>query len=580
MKAIVNSQQNTFHDRPRDLETYSSAITLSDMEIFIFPELLYSLLLANIMSPRIWAWRDDPWFKGIEKLNPYRRILRLKQYIIDHYEFNLDLDTWGLTAKDKELSRFRGFVDEDTLRRSNALFGYEGDKYYFDIDIRRHFGLDKYTSDIIPYWKTETVEAMDAFRHQEGYTHGAGECVSLSTLYAAALFIVCRIPLDDIFLLATPLHSQNFVDVKDGIITNNRRIVSRNMWFNGTELTVKAQRAIRNEQITIVAHNTGYVHVAQPEASMDREAYARLKNKLKSFLVTDVNAEIVANFLRQESKLQTCFQIVGECHGKTRYIPAERVYAYEHNSSFRVSDNTREKLLAEIDEDEFYRQPIQDRISMNIFEDFFKSHKIDLSKEEDIARLRAQFKCDNANAHKILENLIAFCRIEPRFPDQESEKQFVPSDAIQCSPDQSREEIIAYLDSIRATHRVADLAFYAYRDMTRTEWTPFLKAAMERNPVCVEATHKWTDTQLMERLGAMVNESIYDGPRLAQPDEVWNYQRGDGIERALMLANILKVRDPEKTIHLDITEEHVVLTAGSVRVDWPSAKQLVATLDL
>jgi len=47
-----------------------------------------------------------------------------------------------------------------------------------------------------------------------------------------------------------------------------------------------------------------------------------------------------------------------------------------------------------------------------------------------------------------------------------------------------------------------------------------------------------------------------------------------------MLANILKVRDPEKTIHLDITEEHVVLTAGSVRVDWPSAKQLVATLDL
>jgi hypothetical protein len=45
------------------------------------------------------------------------------------------------------------------LKQSNALFGYEGDKYYFDIDIRKHFGLDKYDSDIIPYWKTETVEA-------------------------------------------------------------------------------------------------------------------------------------------------------------------------------------------------------------------------------------------------------------------------------------------------------------------------------------------------------------------------------------------------------------------------------------
>lgn len=33
------------------LEKYSSAATLSDMEIFVFPELMYSLVLANIMSP-------------------------------------------------------------------------------------------------------------------------------------------------------------------------------------------------------------------------------------------------------------------------------------------------------------------------------------------------------------------------------------------------------------------------------------------------------------------------------------------------------------------------------------------------
>ena len=33
------------------LEKYSSAFTLSDMEIFIFPQLFYPLVLANIMSP-------------------------------------------------------------------------------------------------------------------------------------------------------------------------------------------------------------------------------------------------------------------------------------------------------------------------------------------------------------------------------------------------------------------------------------------------------------------------------------------------------------------------------------------------
>ena len=40
----------------RELELYSSAVTLSDMEIFVFPELMYSLVLANIMSPRLWKW--------------------------------------------------------------------------------------------------------------------------------------------------------------------------------------------------------------------------------------------------------------------------------------------------------------------------------------------------------------------------------------------------------------------------------------------------------------------------------------------------------------------------------------------
>ncbi len=50
--------------------------------------------------------------------------------------------------------------------------------------------------------------------HRPGYRTGAGECVSLSTLYAAALFVVCGIPLEDIYLMATPLHSQNFIDVQ------------------------------------------------------------------------------------------------------------------------------------------------------------------------------------------------------------------------------------------------------------------------------------------------------------------------------------------------------------------------------
>ena len=149
MHSDLNPQ---FSDR-KTLEKYSSAFTLSDMEIFIFPELFYPLVLANIMSPVLWQWLDDPWFRDIGKRNFNSKVNRIKQYIIQNYVFNLDLSTWGLTSKTREIARFSSFFDIEMLKQSNALFGYEGDKYYFNIDIRKHFGLDKYNSDIIPYWK-------------------------------------------------------------------------------------------------------------------------------------------------------------------------------------------------------------------------------------------------------------------------------------------------------------------------------------------------------------------------------------------------------------------------------------------
>ena len=259
--------------KPEQLEKYSSAITLSDMEIFVFPELMYSLVLANIMSPIIWRWRQEDCFKKLEGKSSYKKLMRLKQYVMDEYEFNLDLETWGLTSQAKELKRFEKIISPEEIARSNALFGYAGDKYYFDVDIRKHFGLDKYDGDIIPYWKTETVEAMDAFRLKEGYKSAAGECVSLAALYAAAAFVVCGIALEDIYMVLTPLHSQNFIDISDGVLTNNRRLVTRSMWFNGTAISNKAQRALRNENVTIVAHNSGHIHCLYDDATIDEKAY-------------------------------------------------------------------------------------------------------------------------------------------------------------------------------------------------------------------------------------------------------------------------------------------------------------------
>ena len=414
--------------RPISEEEKSAAATLSDMEIFIFPELMFSLVLANILSPRLWRWRDLDWFAGVRDMRPKKRLQRLRQHIMDNYTFNLDLETWGLTTQERELKRFEPFLSSDEIAKSNALFGYQGDVYYYDIDIRRHFGLDKYTSDVIPYWKTETIEAMDAFRHKSGHLVGAGECVSLAGLYAAAAFVVCGLPLESIYLMATPLHSQNFVDVDSGILTNNRRLVTRAMWSNGTVISQQARRALEHERVTIVSHATGYMHLLYPEATIDPAAYARFSDRLRAFLVPPDDAE--------------------------------------------------DKRL-----------------------------------------------------------------VEPRLPDA-SRVNFVSTDEpLGLTPDMGYSEISDRLKALRKTNRAAALAPYAAHELGETESAPFVKAALERCPVSKSALE---GKDVVSLVAELPGESIYDGAsRCASPDEVWNFGRGDGLEKCLLVANALSLAEGE-----------------------------------
>ncbi|MHC4426033.1 MAG: hypothetical protein ACYSYV_08060, partial [Planctomycetota bacterium] len=497
------------------LEKYTSAITLSDMEIFVFPELMYSLVLANIMSPIIWQWRELDCFKKLEGKSKYRKLMRLKQFIIDEFEFNLDLETWGLTSKSKELKRFEKYISPRDIAKSNALFGYHGDKYYFDVDIRRHFGLDKYDNDIIPYWKTETVEAMDAFRLKEGYKTGAGECVSLAALYVAAAFIVCGIPLEDIYMILTPLHSQDFIDLQDGLLTNNRRLVTKTMWFNGTAISNKAQRALRNENVTIVAHNSGYVHCLYKDATMDKGLYKEFADKLDTYLTTELSLSAFANFLRTCHEYQKCFQVCCDCHGQAQFIRAEVLFHYEHGSNYRVGDKTLSKLLAEVSDEDFAPYQLPGRIRCDQLEEFVEREKPDLRSTEGKSALRKFIEPAIADAQQFVGKLADFVHEIP--------------------VERSRAQTLAYLQQKRQSNATADLAFYAYRDMESCDWVPFVKAAVERNPVSTEMASSMSVEQVYAWLGQMKNISIYDGKRLAQPDEVANYRTGDGLEKAFLL---------------------------------------------
>jgi len=560
-----------FSDR-KILEKYSSAFTLSDMEIFIFPELFYPLVLADIMSPELWKWRADPWFTDIEKKGFTVKANRIKQYIIQNYVFNLDLSTWGLTSKTAEIGRFSDFFDMDMLKQSNALFGYEGDKYYFDIDIRKHFGLDKYDSDIIPYWKTETIEAMGAFRYKENFKTGGGECVSLSALYAAAMFVVGRIPLEKIFLIATPLHSQNFIIEKDGLITNNRRIVTKNMWYNGTSLSEKARRAMENEKVTIVSHITGFIHTLYQEATIDQEAYNLFSEKLKEFLTTELTSLIFINFLRFKSKYKNLFQYRCDCSGTVRYISLEKMFEYEHTSKFNVSSETRGSLVKEIEGDDFHLSPIQWKIMLNDIEAILDKHSgksLGEIENEFIKKTGTEFE---EIIQEMFKELNDFIFIDPKIPD--SEKKYSVTEKLKITTKNNREEIINLITDHWDTSETAQLALYVYRDMDKIDWRPFIKAAIERNPVSFADLNEKTNYEVYSILKELPKESIYDGNRLALPDEVWNFRRGDGIEKAFLLADFLLHNDKASMISIEIDHSKVLLTSGQHEFHFTSLKKL------
>jgi hypothetical protein len=563
-----------FSDR-RTIEKYSSAFSLSDMEIFVFPELLYPLVIANIMSPIIWEWRNDPWFKDIQKKNFNSKVNRIKQFIIDHYVFNLDLDTWGLTTKEKEIDRFKDFLDMDVLAKSNALFGYEGDKYYFDIDIRRHFGLDKYDSNIIPYWKTETLEAMTAFRFMESFKTGAGECVSLSALYAAALFVVGRVPLENIFLIGTPLHSQNFVDINEGVLTNNRRIVTKNMWFNGTSLSTRARRALENEKVTIVSHISGYIHQMYEKATINTQAYQQFSGKLRRFLSSELSPEVFINFLRYHMNFKKCFQYRHFAHGHNHYIGLETIFEYEHSTKYSFSGSNREALINEIEEEEFSHHELDNRLVIQDIETYLEKNK-----NEGLGAIHNFFiehakatKCNKEeNINQLFNDLTHFLTVVPQLPS--GEKQFVQEKVLPISINHSRKEIIQLIEENATVDETSLLALYAARRMDKIDWQPFIKAALERNPVSLEGLKGKNVDEAYQLISNMPNESVYDTMRLAQPDEVWNFGRGDGLEKAILLANYIYNKDNIINLYLEIKKNKVTLVSGKNEFQFLSEKGL------
>ena len=97
---------------------------------------------------------------------------------------------------------------------------------------------------------------------------------------------------------------------------------------------------------------------------------------------------------------------------------------------------------------------------------------------------------------------------------------------------------------------------------------------MKSRHALIESTKELSDDELFQTLENLPNESIYDGTRIAQPDEVWNFQRGDGLECAIAFSNVWKSRHPADAIELTANGSSVTLKLGAKELLFKSSKGL------
>jgi hypothetical protein len=81
-----------------------------------------------------------------------------------------------------------------------------------------------------------------------------------------------------------------------------------------------------------------------------------------------------------------------------------------------------------------------------------------------------------------------------------------------------------------------------------------------------------SDADIFHIIDRLKNKSIYDSGRLAQPDEVWNFERGDGAEKAFLMANALIYNDPYIKISITLNDGNAILHFNGKKYRFVTSK--------
>jgi hypothetical protein len=282
--------QNTSFTR-EELEKYSSAITLTSIELEMFPDLVQAQWLANMMSPILWEWE-----KKIPKRSgsPTRRKVEgIKQYIIHNYNFTHmegqpGLCPCGVTEIEKEEKRFPDSAVKNELFKQLRRIFQEGESTALaellgTTNIREFYNLSGYPEGTIPTWGNEIIEKMDAYKDITADRKGSGKCEALAALYAAALVVVGKFPWQHVSMWFTPSHVLTYLMEGDGYLSSNKRMFSATSLRNLNEHTAVVKSCLEKENIRRVQQVFGYIHEFMDEYSVNHKELAGIYDHFRNY---------------------------------------------------------------------------------------------------------------------------------------------------------------------------------------------------------------------------------------------------------------------------------------------------------
>jgi len=213
---------------------------------------------------------------------------------------------------------------------------------------------------------------------------------------------------------------------------------------------------------------------------------------------------------------------------------------------------------------------------LNSIEEF-----LDKRKERSLNDIENELiKIAGQGYEKIIQDMFKefadFVFIDPKIPY--TKKNYIVGNRLNITIKDSREEIMNLIAKNQKKSEAAILALYVYRQMDEIDWRPFIKAAIERNPVSLTVLDGKNSSEVYSILNELPDESIYDGKRLALPDEVWNFRRGDGIEKAFLLADFILHDDKSSTVSINIENKKVLLSAVGNEFHFTSHKNMTKSI--